>query len=322
MRLPGFGHTRYLPLNLVLDFLWGCRVAPALPAGDVVICNTISLPIWLHRLKPSAGKVAVMVGRVPKGQDRLYGGVARIYAPSSFVAGRIRSKRASEKTRVTGYPIDWALHTQAAGQSAPPVTVGFVGRLHPEKGIALLLRAACILAGRPGLPEWRLKMVGPTSIEAGGGGEDWLGTLRSEASPSLGKRVEWLQPEYDPDRLAGLYGTIDVFCYPSLAEKGETFGVSVAEAMAARCAVVVSKLDCFSDLVTDGQTGLVFDHAASNAEQRLADCLGRLIADEGMRRDLALRGQQHARRFDFSEVSRLILQDLALLAGAGAEKHE
>ncbi len=319
IRLPGFDHTRFLPLNLLLDFIWGVRVARALPPGDVVICNTVTLPAWLHRLKPGAGKVAVMIGRVPKGQLRFYGGVARIYAPSSSIAARIESGRAPRRTRVIGYPIDWPLLARAAAQSGSPVTVGYVGRLHPEKGIELLVRAACQLAGRPDLPPWRLRIAGPAGVAEGGGGESWAAALRKEAAKTLGGRIEWLPPEFDTDRLARLYGGMDVFCYPSLAEKGETFGVAVAEAMAARCAAVVSSLDCFRDLVADADTGLVFDHAEADADRRLADCIGRLVADAGLRRGVALRGQRHALRFDYPEVSRIILDDLSLLTGAGTE---
>ncbi len=320
IRLPGFDHARRLPRNLLLDFIWGVRVARALPAGDIVICNTVTLPVWLRLVRPAAGRVAVMMGRSPKGQVRFYGGVARIYAPSSFVAGQIASARASERTRVIGYPIDWALHARSAGQTGSPVTVGYVGRLHPEKGVELLVRAACRLAGRTDLPDWRLRIGGPSGVAEGGGGDSWLGGLRARASEALGGRVEWLPPEYDPERLARLYGGTDVFCYPSLADRGETFGVAVAEAMAARSAAVVSSLGCFGDLVTDGQTGLVFDHASADADRLLADCIGRLVADGGARRGLAERGQAHARRFDYPRVSRVILDDLALLAGAGGEK--
>lgn len=132
-------------------------------------------------------------------------------------------------------------------------------------------------------------------------------------------RVEWLGSEFDSERLAKLYGTFDIFCYPSLAEKGETFGVAVAEAMAARCAVIVSSLGCFNDLVNDGQTGLVFDHTAVDSAQQLADCIGRLLVDESLRKDLALRGQQHSRQFDYQEVSKHILEDLSLLTGSADE---
>lgn len=320
IRVPGFDHSRNLSANLWLDFIWGTRVARVLPEGDVVVCNTITLPVWLRRMKPSAGKVSVMIGRSPKGQVSFYRGVARIYAPSSFMAAQITSNWASMRTKVIGYPIDWGLHAKSAGQLGAPVTIGFVGRLHPEKGIALLAGAACLLAARKDLPGWTLKIIGPSGVGEGGGGNDWLESLKRETAAALGNRIEWIAPEFDPERLARLYGGMDVFCYPSVAEKGETFGVSVAEAMAARCAVVVSALGCFSDLVTDGQTGLVFDHRAQNPEQLLADRLELLIDNPGLRRDLALRGQQHARRFDYPDVSRTILEDLALLSGAGAQK--
>jgi len=319
IRLPGFDHARRLPHNLLLDFIWGVRVARALPPGDVVVCNTVTLPVWLRLVRPSAGKVAVMMGRSPKGQVRFYGGVARIYAPSSFVAGQLAPARASARTRVIGYPIDWALHARSASRTGSPVTVGYVGRLHPEKGIALLVRAACRLAARTDLPDWRLRIAGPSGVGEGGGGDGWVGAQRATAAAALGARVEWLPPEYDPERLARLYGGMDVFCYPSLAEKGETFGVAVAEAMAAGCAAVVSSLGCFGDLLSDGQTGLVFDHTSADADRLLADCIGRLVADQRLRRGLAERGQAHARRFDYPVVSRVILDDLTLLAGAGGK---
>ena len=55
IRLRGADLSRLLPLNLLHDFAWGIRVARRLLTGDVVICNTITLPVWLRRLKPSAG---------------------------------------------------------------------------------------------------------------------------------------------------------------------------------------------------------------------------------------------------------------------------
>jgi glycosyltransferase involved in cell wall biosynthesis len=318
-RLPGFDHSRRLAVNLVLDFVWGLRVSRALPRADVTICNTVAMPVWLKLLRPSAGAVCVMIGRRPKGQVAFYRSVDRIYVPSSSVAAEIKSDSASKRVRVTGYPIDWTTHAQASRQSAQPIMIGYVGRLHPEKGISVFLAAIKHLTTQK-LPDWRVKIVGPSSIGEGGGGEEWVEALRREATAFAGDRIEWLGPEYDPGRLASLYGSMDVFCYPSLADRGETFGVAVAEAMAARCAVVVSGLACFGDLVTDGETGLVFDHSVSEPERPLSNCLVRLVSDGSLRREVAARGQERAKHFDYPEVSRDILDDLAFLTGTEGEK--
>ena len=319
VRVAGFDHRRRLALNLLLDFLWGFRVARVLPAADVVVCNTVTLPAWLPFVRAPIGKVAVMVGRTPKGQIALYWKVARIYAPSTFVSAQIKSPRARAVTKVIGYPIEWSAHAQAAAQTGSPVTIGFVGRVHPEKGIELLLRAAGLLAAMGELPAWRLRIVGPVAVEAGGGGEAWAAGLRRAVPESLARRMEWLGPEFDAARLARVYGALDVFCYPSLALRGETFGVAVAEAMAAGCAAVVSDLACFRDLVSDEATGLVFAQAEPDSGARLADALRRLVIDAGLRSRLAKQGQEHVRRFDYSEVSAKILADLAVLTGSKAK---
>jgi glycosyltransferase involved in cell wall biosynthesis len=320
LRVAGFNHSRRLIINLFFDFLWGIRVSQVLPDGDAVICNTIALPVWLKRIKPSAGAVCVMIGRAPKGQVRFYGSVDRIYVPSSSIAAQIHSGPATLRTRVTGYPIDWTAQAREARQGEKQITIGFVGRLHPEKGLSVFLNALALLKQKSGLPEWRAKIVGPSNVSEGGGGEPWVEGLRRASAGTLGAHVEWVGPEYDPHRLAALYGSMDIFCYPSLAERGETFGVAVAEAMAARCAVVVSGLSCFGDLVVDGETGLIFDHTSGDSGVLLAKCFERLMSDADQRNAMAIRGQQGAKRFDYPEVSRHILGDLAFLTGAGDQK--
>ncbi len=315
IRLRGFAHSGRLLVNLAHDFVWGLRVARALPVSDVVVCNTVTLPVWIGRLRPSVGKVAVMIGRLPKGQVGFYRDVARIYVPSTFVYEELGSAWARARARVIGYPIDWDLLSRTAGRSAPVLRIGYIGRIHPEKGVALLVRAAMLLAGRPDMPDWRLTIAGPESVAEGGGGAEWAESLKREAA-SLGQRIEWLGAEFDRERLAKLYGAVDIFCYPSLAERGETFGVAVAEAMAAGCAVVVSALRCFGDLVRNGENGFVFDHAAAGPERLLADCVARLATDPALRKSLADKGQQDVRRFDYPEVARDVIGDLSLLAGA------
>jgi len=47
-----------------------------------------------------------------------------------------------------------------------------------------------------------------------------------------GPDIDWVGPVFDADRLARHYERATVFAYPSLAEKGEAFGVAPLEAMA------------------------------------------------------------------------------------------
>ncbi len=319
-RVRGADHSRFLAINLWRDLMWGRRVSRVLPPADVVICNTIALPAWLRHFRPMAGRVVVMVGRMPKGQGRVYGAVDRLWAASDAVAERLLAENPRLAGRIAQFPcpIDWQLHAQAGGGGAPhtPLTIGFAGRIHPEKGVGLLLSAAALLAGRNDLPPWRLEIVGPVDVRAGGGGEEWKAALLAQYGGVLGSRLDWCQPEFDAARLARRYGEMDIFCYPSLAEKGETFGLAIAEAMAAGCAPVVSALACFSQLVRHGETGLVFDHSPPGADARLAGELASLLTDERLRRDLAARAQAHARRFDFSNVAGIALADLERLLAA------
>jgi glycosyltransferase involved in cell wall biosynthesis len=323
LRIAGMNHTARLSANLALDFIWGLRVLRQLPPADITVCNTVALPAYLRRFRPSAGRVAAVLGRMPKGQTRVYGGVDLILATSEAVAVRVRAEnhRVAGRTRVFPNPIDWSRHAHAAAACPPrpadgPLTIGYVGRIHPEKGLTLLLAACAHLADtRSDLPSWRIELVGPWTIPQGGGGDTYHAALLAEFGDRLGPRLTIVGPEFDAEQLARRYASMDIFCYPSLADQGETFGISVAEAMAAGAAPIVSALACFRGLVTDGDTGIVFDHAAPDATTRLAEQLARLLSDADLRHRLATRAQLHTRRYDFAESARTVL---ALLADATA----
>ena len=311
IRLPGTDHSRYLPINLISDFIWGLRVAPELPAADITICNNVSLPIWLSSLRPRCGKVVAVVARMPKGQTKFYGRVDRVLSLSKALTDRLLAENPGLAGRIGPFPfpIDWSLHSSLR---KPPtsgtVTLSYVGRVHPEKGVGMLLEAADLLASRSqSLPPWRLRITGPVSVPAGGGGETWRDSLLARYG-SLAGRLEFLPPEYDPKLLASRYAEADVFVYPSLAEAGETFGVAVAEAMAAGSAPLVSNLECFRDLVIPEKTGLVFDHSRPDSPELLAQALERLVRDADLRRSLAASAQHHSAQFDYEPVASMVLE--------------
>lgn len=315
LRLHGCTHTRFLPLNLLLDFLWGLQVLWHLPAADVVVCNTVSLPVYLRRLKPRAGRVAVVLGRMPKGQNRAYFAVDSLLATSTAVADKIREENAALDSRIFKFPnpIDWSLHQRASVPDARPLTIGYIGRIHPEKGLEQLLDAAVLLRDRPGLSPWRVELVGPVAVPQGGGGEAYRDALLARYQPLLGERFTIHPPVYDAHTLATHYGRLAVFCYPSLAAKGEGLSIAPMEAMAAGAVAVVSQLDCYRDLIRPGENGFQFDQSRPDAVAQLTDILARLLQDEALRRRVAAQGQSDVRRHDYAETARVLLGEFARL---------
>lgn len=324
LRLRGWDHQRQLWRNLVLDFWWSWRVFFALPDADIVVVNTVALPVWLGWLKPRAGRVVIMTGRMPKGQYRRYRHIARVLAASSFVRDRVLAENPglAPVTRVCGYPIDWRLLNRE-GESTPPslpdfmpgeLVIGFVGRIHAEKGLMLLAEAMKLLQAVPDLPPFRLLLCGPVDVAHGGSGGKFRGQLLQRLSTALpAERFSLLDPEFHDRTLAGIYRRMHIFCYPSLAAQGETFGVAVAEAMAAGAVPVVSRLACFTDFVRDGHNGLVFDHTAPDAAAQLAAALARLLADGGRRERLAGAARADTRVYDYSAYADALLTDFAQL---------
>ena len=324
LRLPGFDHQAKLWQNLLRDFIWSWRVFFSLPAADIVIVNAVALPIWLGWLKPRAGKVVLMTGRMPKGQYRRYRSIARILAPSSFVRDRVIAETPAFApiTRVSGYPINWTLLNHPGTTTSPfptaagldEICLGFIGRMHEEKGLLLLADAVEIVAQTAGLPPWRLLLCGPSDVARGGSGPYFQARLINRLSAILpAARYQLLDPQFNERSLAGVYRRINIFCYPSLAAEGETFGVAVAEAMAAGAVPVVSRLACFTDFVRDGENGLTFDHTAPDAAQKLADALSRLLRDSALRQTLAAAAQDSVRRFDYARYAGSLLEDFTQL---------
>jgi len=95
--------------------------------------------------------------------------------------------------------------------------------------------------------------------------------------------------------------------------------VAVAEAMAAGAAPVVSHLACFTDFVTDGENGLVFDHNnAADAPARLAAALAKLSADPALCARLAAMARRTTERYDFLRFASGLLADFEGLVAGGA----
>lgn len=304
LRVRGHATPRSLWRLKLLDLLYSLRVRHVLPEADVLVTNTFWLPLIERRR--SRGRPYVHVARYPKGQLRFYPPRAVLQTVSEPIRAAILNEcpAAADRVRVVPYPL--APVYFSAPQTPSPVIL-YTGRLHPEKGVHLLIDAFARLA-TTSLRNWKLRIVGPWKTAQGGGGTAYREQLARAAQPA-GDRVELHEPIFDESELVRQYRDAAIFAYPSLAERGETFGLAVLEAMASGCAPIVSSLGCFKDFVRDGHNGVIFDHHAADPVAALAVALQELATSTEKRQRLRTAAASTARAYALPEIAGKFVAD-------------
>lgn len=107
-------------------------------------------------------------------------------------------------------------------------TLLFLSRIHPNKGLDMLLSAWRAVQER--FPDWRLRIVGPDN-----GG--YLKKLRAYATELGLERVKFCGPLYGEDKWRA-YSEADLFVLPTYSEN---FGIVVAEALVAGTPAIVTR---------------------------------------------------------------------------------
>jgi glycosyltransferase involved in cell wall biosynthesis len=120
----------------------------------------------------------------------------------------------------------------------------FLGRIHPKKGLDLLLPTWRALQDHH--REWQLVIVGSDSGFHGSTG--YLGQMRRLAEDLQLERIEFAGELTGREKM-NAYRSADLFVLPTYSEN---FGVSVAEALAAATPVVVTKGAPWAGLETHG----------------------------------------------------------------------
>jgi glycosyltransferase involved in cell wall biosynthesis len=256
---------------------------------------------------------------MPKGQMRLYQHAARLQAVSEAVAESIGREVPACLPKVRVIPNALPSSFVRASQAASNVVerrnvILYAGRIHPEKGIDLLVNAFETLPPdvRSG---WQLWIMGPSEATGGGAGGAYREGLRRSAVKSRDS-IRWLEPAYADEDLARRYTEAKIFVYPSVAERGESFGMAPLEAMLCGCAVIVSRLRCFSEFLEEGVNGLSFNHAGASAVADLSNQLRRLMQQPELGRSLAERAAVNAMKFSAESVAERHLLDFEeLLSG-------
>ena len=304
-----------LAVEILKDVRYANRAAAKIVDADIVVTNTISLPVVLNakRRNGAAFKIVVNLARMPKGHLFLYKNSDKIAVVSNAVLLEVerQDRDAYGKSVVVENPVDCDIfNAEGREENRGEIrTILYTGRVCREKGLEFLIAAVKLLQTRDG-HRYRLRIVGPYEREQGGDGTAYLDELKTQASELP---VEFVGPIWDRRRLADEYRSADIFIYPSIAEKGETFGVAPLEAMACGAVTVVSNLECFRQYLTHGINGLAARIVGNRDPGREIYQLIRELETKTRYEALQKNGIETARKFDNSTIAEKYLSEFRKL---------
>lgn len=161
------------------------------------------------------------------------------------------------------------------------LTIAYIGRHEPRKGLTVLLEAMSRLP--EGVRLWAMSR-GPQTEEL-------------QRKYQRDTRIEWLGRVSETEKLARIKGA-DVLCVPSL--HGESFGVVLLEAMAARTPVVASDLPGYRNVVQVGDEAVLVPPGDPVA---LATALACVLRRPDRAADLVAAGRQRAEQFSMARLA-------------------
>ncbi|MEZ5691066.1 MAG: glycosyltransferase family 4 protein [Rickettsiales bacterium] len=145
-----------------------------------------------------------------------------------------------------------------------PLTIGFLGRLSPEKGADQIVNATSILKKK----NYDIKTI------IAGDGEEKL-KLQSMANKlAVSDDIEFQGWVYQ-DEKAEFFNKIDILCVPSY---NETFGIVVLEAWAHGVLVIASEVDGLAAIISDNINGILYPRGDYN---NLAETIEKILLDNG-----------------------------------------
>lgn len=265
--------------------------------------KTALTAIRAKRLSQVPGKVRIVVTRhlVRKAKTDLlhrfiYRNVDAIIfvsecARNAFFSGFIGEKRsksrrdAEERSQVIHNSIANVTRRPAfssGNENEPhrPPVLCFVGRIVPEKGVELLLKALGGLRSE----EWFLKVGGT-------GNPEYLDLLKSQASElGISDKVEWLGYQED---IWQVMGSADIGVIPSVVP--ESFGLTILEFMNMGVPVVSTSGGAQGEIIRNGRDGILVEPE----ESALRGALAELIASPAKRRDMGKAALERAADFSY-----------------------
>ena len=199
-----------------------------------------------------------------------------------------------------GYPFQ-----PQRAHDAAPLRLLYVGRLSAEKGVHTAIEALALLASDEGTGRFQLQIIGR-------GEPEYEAELRELVRYNQLEKVVTFLGNQPSERLPQLYHEADVFLFTSIW--AEPFGRTPVEAMAAGLAVIGAPVGGAAEILVDEENAL---HFVPGDAADLAEQIGRLAAEPGLRQRLSQQGRSHAvTRFDMSrmtaEIERYLQDGLAV----------
>ena len=263
---------------------------PAAPSLSLLACWVASGPIvatmhtanpksrWMHASAPALKSALEKInGRIAVSEAARTTLVEHLGGDAVLIPNGVATRRYAVAEPLPGWP----------GEGG---AIGFLGRMdETRKGLAVLLKAFEILG--PERPRLRLLIAGP-------GDRDEV--LERVPAP-LRDRVVLLGQISEQDKVRMLH-SVDVFCAPNTG--GESFGIVLAEAMAAGAPIVASDLEAFRRVLRGGKAGELF---TTGDPADLARAARLLLDDPDRRAVLSAAATSAVSVYDWTMVARDVL---------------
>jgi len=255
---------------------------------SVACAEVLALRDWFAPQTPIIMQVAQNIMRSYPApfnwlQKRALREVSAAYVCSESTKHVLREKGFVNPITLIPFGVNTQAFTEKANDSprANVLTIGFVGRMLPGKGLSILAEALAQIADA----EWKLLLVGD-------------GPERGRLAAALAKNNLLARAEFAGavpyDHVAGFYRRMDFLVMPTRTTRTirEQFGRVLVEAMASGVPVIGTTCGAIPEVI--GDAGLI---VPENNADALANALRRMLSDAALRQRSAQLGRTRVEEY-------------------------